>query len=280
MINKVSLILLLPLFFLLLPPLSGVSESALIDDNKIVDWEIRQKIENVTNVIDSGELKKEDLSVAYQYRGILYSDLYLLGEASRDLKKSVEIDPNNINAYVDLGIIYMKFGDYNAAIGYCEEAISLDNKNDYAYENKGYAIFYSNKYEEAFKIFQHCLNLDPTDKYRFLWEFISCERSGRSGKDILRKRLEGTQSNEWPENLIKLFLDEIKPEAVLNNPKIAKPMTNIQAECEAFFFIGQYFILKGDLSKAREYFQKSVATEVKEFLEYLFSRKELERLSN
>ena len=168
MINKVSLILLLPLFFLLLPPLSGVSESALIDDNKIVDWEIRQKIENVTNVIDSDELKKEDLSVAYQYRGILYSDLYLLGEASRDLKKSVEIDPNNINAYVDLGIIYMKFGDYNAAIGYCEEAISLDNKNDYAYENKGYAIFYSNKYEEAFKIFQHCLNLDPTDKYRFL----------------------------------------------------------------------------------------------------------------
>lgn len=77
-----------------------------------------------------------------------------------------------------------------------------------------------------------------------------------------------------------MIKDEIEPEAVLNNPQIVKPMTKIQAECEAFFFIGQYFLLKGDPSKAVKYFQKSVFTEVKEFLEYGFAKKELERLSN
>ena len=49
--------------------------------------------------------------------------------------------------------------------------------------------------------------------------------------------------------------------------------------CEAWYFAGQMRLLKGDRAGAREAFQKSVATDQRNYNEYLFAQAALARLA-
>lgn len=52
-----------------------------------------------------------------------------------------------------------------------------------------------------------------------------------------------------------------------------------EESCEAFFYVGYHYFLRGDARKAQEFFQKTVDTKVFEFLEYAHARAKLKELA-
>jgi len=52
-----------------------------------------------------------------------------------------------------------------------------------------------------------------------------------------------------------------------------------EQECEAYFYLGQYHVIMGNLGEARRMFQLSVDTGVTNFIEYTASEVELNRLA-
>jgi lipoprotein NlpI len=258
----------------LLPPSAAFS-----NEDEVKDSGVLAELEAVTQRINAGTLSAEGLSEAYQFRGILYNDLYLLDKALRDLKKSVEILPTNDGACVDLGIVHLQLGNMDEALRLFDKAISLNVNNLHAYDSKGYVFFYSNRYDEALAAFRTSLAMKPDDKYLFLWEFLAAERSGRSGRAALLTHLKGNTDKVWPSNLFKFFLGEIGPDSVTQNVGLSNFMTETQMKCEGYFYMGQYFILKGDRGNAEIYFRRAVDTRVTEYLEYGLAKKELERLT-
>ncbi len=245
---------------------------------EIENKEVKEKIDKVSWAIARGGLSQEKLALAYQYRGGLYSDIYWLGEAKHDLEISIDLLPENSQAYVDLGAVYSKMGNYEDEINAYEKAISLDGKNVNAYRNKGYFLFHAGRYKEASDIFGLCIELEPEDYYHMIWEYLSNERSNNDGKAILEKRSANVDLAIWPGNLLKLFLGKIKSEDVFINQEFEEAMNDEMVNCEAFFYLGHYFLLKGDKGQAEQYFQKTIDTQVKEFLEYDYAKQAMEHL--
>ena len=60
-------------------------------------------------------------------------------EAKDYMIKALEIEPDNFEANLNLGVIYRVLENYNEAIKYYDEAIKINNKSDIAYINKAEA---------------------------------------------------------------------------------------------------------------------------------------------
>ena len=50
--------------------------------------------------------------------------------------------------------------------------------------------------------------------------------------------------------------------------------------CEAYYFVGTHALANGDVKTAREYFAKSIATDVREFMEWRAAGIELDKIKN
>jgi len=84
-----------------------------------------------------------------------------LNSAINIYKAAQNIQPSNPDAYFNLGKVYAVKRDFEVAIKYYEEAIKL--KPDYAkaYFNKGNALKEANVIEAAIKAYKHAINIKP-----------------------------------------------------------------------------------------------------------------------
>lgn len=107
-------------------------------------------------------------------------------EAKDYMIKALEIEPDNFEANLNLGVIHRVLENYNEAIKYYDEAIKINNKSDIAYINKAeaaarnkcnrnliegllsIAIYLNPEHKDRFKI----ENQFRTDLYYYLYYII------------------------------------------------------------------------------------------------------------
>jgi TolA-binding protein len=82
-------------------------------------------------------------------------------EAERMLRKAIEIDSKNIDAYQLLGKMYTRSKDYAMAIEAYQAAVTLDPKLSDAFFNLGYIYATSGMYDDAEKLFIRVVQLEP-----------------------------------------------------------------------------------------------------------------------
>ena len=68
-------------------------------------------------------------------------------------------------------------------------------------------------------------------------------------------------------------------EALLEAARNADETTALKRLCEAHFFIGQYYLLKGESANANRAFQQAIATDVRQYVEFVYAKWELQRTS-
>lgn len=118
----------------------------------IVEWipegeDIEAEFEESIRLLSDGELEKarfilEDLAfqspkdpnVLYNL-GMCYSDLNDIDIATDTLNRCVKIAPLYSNAYVALGVAYVRQGKQKEALFHFTKAIGLDKNNSFAYRN-------------------------------------------------------------------------------------------------------------------------------------------------
>ena len=116
----------------------------------------------------------------------------------------LKINPNNSEAYSNLGIIYKAKGDINSAIKCYLQAIKLDPKNKFVYNNIGNAFKEIKNYKMAIKAYSDAIKLNPKDFNAFNNLGIIYESLGDNTKAIAAYK-----------------------QAVRINPKHAKSVNNI-----------------------------------------------------
>ena len=84
--------------------------------------------------------------------------------------------------------------------------------------------------------------------------------------------------NDWPGPVVLLLLGKTTPQQVLAAAKHQKTRKQLERECEAFFYVGQYHLLHGNKAEAAKLFRKTLDTGVTYFIEYDGAKVELERL--
>ncbi|MBI3706447.1 MAG: tetratricopeptide repeat protein, partial [Proteobacteria bacterium] len=244
-------------------------------------------------------------------RGDSYSSRGEFGRAIEDYDQAILIDPTFAYAYNGRGNAYRAQSQYDRAIEDFDQAIRLDPSEADVFYNRGRAFHAKNRYDRAIEDYDQAirlapndaktlysragarlilgqfaaasadymkrLSLDEPDPYPTLFLYISQARSGVDGRSELAVNAAKLDLSKWPGAAIKLFLGQSSPEAVLS----ARPnsgFTKAEWECEAYFYLAEFELLRGSKAKAVELFRKSVATGVSRFSEFQFAEAELARL--
>ncbi len=153
--------------------------------NKMDDKATLEKtIENFKKQI---EINPNDYE-AYKNMGNVYLNLKEYDKALTAYQKSIEINPNYANAYSNMGFAYGNLKEYDKAITAYQKAIEINPEYANAYNNMGNAYAELKEYDKAITAYQKAIEINP--KYDYPYNNISI---------VYRKLNEDDIAQEWYE---------------------------------------------------------------------------------
>jgi type IV pilus assembly protein PilF len=96
-----------------------------------------------------GQNKKTGAGEVYVRLAVAYMQKGQLGEALKNIKKGVALDPNNGEGHNVMAIIYSRLGENSLADKHFRKAISLQPKNSYTLNAYGSFLCGQKKFQEA-----------------------------------------------------------------------------------------------------------------------------------
>jgi lipoprotein NlpI len=234
------------------------------------------QIEGCTALIQSGQLPGKYLAFAYNNRGIAYDEKKDFDRAIADFTEAIRLDPKYAAAYDNRGNAYNAKGDFDRAIPDYTEAIRLDPKNAFAYRHRGLAYFYNGNFAKALADLGQASGLDPKDAYTALWADIVGQRD--NVKSRLSQAISQIDMTAWPAPVIRMFLGQMTPAAVLaaaDDPDATKKTGQV---CEANFYSGELALRQGAKEGAGRLFRLAASDCPKDFDEWGAANKELKAL--
>ncbi len=191
--------------------------------------------------------------------------------------KAITKKPGYMKAYNNRGNAFYKMGNYKAAIYDFNQVIASSPKYANAYLYLGLSHFLLGDYPAALKHYESYLTLNPENSYIQIFKYLAQRHSGIDGRNGLIKLSKTLDEGSWVNQIVQMLIGNITPDKCLeltynSNSKIEKEQL-----CEAYFYIGEYYLLNNDKSKARECFQKCLATGFDEFAEYNGAKSALDK---
>ncbi len=129
--------------------------NALWDGKKVTDP--KKAIEYLTNAIKL----QPDYAMAYNNRGIAYTNLRQQQWAIEDFDEAIRLQPDLAMAHCNRGAAYGNIGQYQRAIEDLNEAIRLKPDYAMAYDNRGLAYFNLDQRLRAIEEFNEAIRLKP-----------------------------------------------------------------------------------------------------------------------
>ncbi|MDP6884596.1 MAG: tetratricopeptide repeat protein [Rhodospirillales bacterium] len=225
-------------------------------------------------------LLQPNTAEAYLGRGWVHHAKGSRRLAVKNFSQAIRLNPRNPEAYFGRAWAYEQLGQVDLAIKEYGQAIAL--KDDYAdaYLSRGVLRFYHDRPEAAAADFSTVLDKAPDGlrRYALLWLFLSRARSGGDGAKELSKLAESVSLTPWPGIIVTHYLGKAGAEQVLRAITDDDRRSRLEKECVAYFFLGQYDLVRGDRKRAAEHFRKTLAIGVTGYRQYGAAEKELRRM--
>ena len=145
--------------------------------------------------------------------------------------------------------------------------------------NQMYNYLYTGNYLKAIPFLEKLIQGDVDDKYNSLFYYVALMETGQRdrAKNFIDDFASKLKKEEWVKKIALFLNSNITEQALLKASlnKVAK--TEKGQKCEAYFYIGMVHKFNNNAAKAKEYFEKSLATDMKDFVEYKLSKIELSR---
>jgi lipoprotein NlpI len=161
-------------------------------------------------------------------------------------------------------------------IVFYNDAIKRDPKDDDAYFHRGLAKFYAGALAGAMADLAQASRLDPEYAYYALWIDIIDKRRNEAGS--LPQAAAHFNMRKWPAPVIRLFLGETTPAAVLAAADDPDPNTRKGQLCEANFYAAQFALQHGATQEAARLFRLAAAGCTRDFVEGSAASAELNAL--
>jgi lipoprotein NlpI len=166
--------------------------------------------------------------------------------------------------------------DLSQIIVYYDSAIKHDPKDDDAYFHRGLAKFYAGALPQALADLSQASKLDPQYAYYALWIDI-IEKRGNMASG-LPQALAKINMTKWPAPVVRMFLGQATPAAVLAAADDPDANTKRGQVCEANFYSGELALQQGAKEEATRLFRLAAAGCPHEFAEGPSANAELEAL--
>jgi lipoprotein NlpI len=245
-------------------------------NNRGVAW--GAKGDNDRAIADYNEAIRLDptFANAYRNRGVAWGAKGDNDRAIADHNEAIRLDPNLAAAYHNRGVTWRDKGDNDRAIADFNEAVRVDPKYAGAYRSRGTIHLYSGSLPKALADLNQATELDPKDAYAALWLDIASKRS--QVRSRLSQAIAQIDMTKWPAPVIRLFVGQLSPAAVMaaaDTPDAAKKRDQV---CEANFYTGELALQRDTKEDATRLFQLAAANCPKHFTESWAAAAELKAL--
>jgi len=236
-------------------------------------------ISDYTKVI---ELKPDD-AINYYNRGDAKRGKGDWDGAIADFTKAIELKPDYAFAYGNRGTAKQSKGDLNGAIADYAKATELNPKDFWTYHNRGCLRYNARDFPDALADFRKELELDSTNDYARFRVWMTRTRLGETeaATSELQTYLAGRTTgkpDDWASKVGHFLAGQLAEAELLAAAKNADQKKEAGHLCEAYFYAGSKRLFAGDKDAATDYFQKSIATDEKGYMEYTSAVAELNSL--
>jgi lipoprotein NlpI len=230
-------------------------------------------------IADFGEAIRIDPGYvpSYSARGLAHLLKSDLDSAIKDYSDAIRLDPKSVDAYNSRAGIYQSKGDFHAAIADRSEVIALDPKNARMYFLRGVDNLYMGSLPKALADLTQASALNPKDAYTALWLDIVQKRSNLPSQLVeASKQIDMTS---WPAPVIRLYLGQLTPDALMAAADDRNAETKQVRVCEANFYSGEHSLQAGAKDEAIRLFKVASDGCANEFVERPAANAELKALS-
>lgn len=217
-------------------------------------------------------------ATAYYNMGITYGRLGRYTDAITAYKKAITIKPDYAEANYNMGVSYLHLKRYTDAIAAYKKAIAINPDYAGVYLCLGVVYERMERYADAVAAYKGAVEKNPTYPYTHIRLFLVRARMGRDGKADLAKFYRMQKDEGWVTPVLRMYLGEITPKECLAAAAHKDADIDKEQKCEAYYYVGKLYLMRGDNKSARYYFERCVATDMRNFLEYGGAKTELERL--
>jgi serine/threonine protein kinase/Tfp pilus assembly protein PilF len=89
--------------------------------------------------------------------------------AEREIKRAIEINPNNAGAHAEYGTYLEALGRFDEAVAERDRCRQLEPILPISIADVGYPLYYAGRYDEALVHYQKALEIDPNFSWGHLW---------------------------------------------------------------------------------------------------------------
>jgi tetratricopeptide (TPR) repeat protein len=194
------------------------------------------------------------------------SAFYAKGEpAFGNSIETVRLDAKDLDTHHNRSTKEQAKSDLNQIIVHYNGAIRRDPKDDDAYFHRGLANFYAGALPQAVSDLSQASKLDPEYAYYALWIDIIDKRGNMASP--LPQAIAHINMSKWPAPVIRMFLGETTPSAVLAAADDPDAATKKGQLCEANFYSGEFALLQGAKAEAARLFRLAAASCPRDFAE-------------
>ena len=250
----------------------------IISEPLAINFKKEIALARISDFLQSPEIKPEQRAKAFYDRGLLFDSFGLPSLARLDFNRALRIDPKMAEAYNFLGKHYTLIGQFEKAYEAFDATIELAPKHQYVYLNRGISLYYGGHEKLAREDLQNFHRLDPSDPYRVIWRYLAEHKVDKTmAITNLKTNREQVNSTVWAREIIDLYLMNISEAQFVKGltRNIASQEQLAERLCEAYFYLGKFARSYGQFERAENYFKLSLATNVFEFVEHRYARREL-----
>lgn len=232
----------------------------------------------LNEIIQSPELTVSQRARFLYERGVIYDSLGLRLLARLNFHQALKLQPNLADAFNFIGIYYTQENQYENAYESFDGVLELAPEYDYAYLNRGLALYYDGRYDLAVVDLKKFYDLRPTDSYRALWLYlVELKQDPKLAKTSLEANSKKLTDANWGLKIVDFYLGKITKQQLFDDAEQGLTSVNEYAQrlCETYFYLAKLDMAQGHYDKAANYLRLALATNIYDFVEHRYARKEL-----
>jgi len=138
----------------------------------LIDMKNNRWDDATINITKAIEIDPEN-SVLYTRLGEIHISKQMYKEAINDFTKVLGYNNNDDNAFYNIGLCYFRMNMFNETFDYCNRAIEYNSKNKEAYCLKGETLFELGTISEAIVAFTKAIEVDSKYGYAYYMRGVS-----------------------------------------------------------------------------------------------------------
>lgn len=179
--------------------------------------------------------------------------------AVQDYNIILRHDPSDTQAFTSRGESRETLGDWQGAIADYTAAIRTSPQSADVYIYRGRAYTLTGRLDDGIADLTKGLDISPDDLSSNIWLYIALRKAGKDAQTSLRTRTASLDLKPWPGAAIQYYLGQL-PADTLEKIGFEDPNNRVwRQECDAWFYLGEDALARGDKDKARELFHKTTA---------------------